>query len=178
MLGRAQSRIQGYMHNILSDTEYSQRMLPATPPRRAKSPPSPLSPRGRGSDAGRAIIDPDPPRSPRDAHRGHRSTSSSSGSRREALGRPRGDASAFRRGRHDLVRPALARDVATRCCCWARAHNCFHKGFCSVSAVGVWKRKGAVLQSPLWEGECSLLRGAAVQCLHGPRLLRARTEVT
>ncbi|CAL8462766.1 g2299 [Coccomyxa elongata] len=34
------SRIQGYMYNILSETDYQERILPATPPR-AKTPPSP-----------------------------------------------------------------------------------------------------------------------------------------
>ena len=108
------------MHNILSDTEYSRRMLPATPPRRAKSPPSPL--RNHDDAGGRAIIDLDPPRrrarSPADAggaYTGHRSSSSSSSSsRRDALGRPRDGASFFRRGRRDLVRPEARR-------CWGHA---------------------------------------------------------
>ena len=37
-----QSRIQGYMYNITSETDYSERMLPPTPPREKEaSPPTP-----------------------------------------------------------------------------------------------------------------------------------------
>ena len=48
----AQSRIQGYMYNILSETDYQERMLPETPPR-AKTPPSPAEQR----QGGIALID-------------------------------------------------------------------------------------------------------------------------
>ena len=55
-----QSRIQGYMYNITSETDYSERMLPPTPPREKEaSPPIPARHVSR-----RAIIDDVPPRQP------------------------------------------------------------------------------------------------------------------
>ena len=55
-----QSRIQGYMYNITSETDYSERMLPPTPPREKEaSPPTPAR-----HVSSRAIIDEAPPRPP------------------------------------------------------------------------------------------------------------------
>ena len=55
-----QSRIQGYMYNITSETDYSERMLPPTPPREKEASP-PIPARHVSS---RAIIDEAPPRPP------------------------------------------------------------------------------------------------------------------
>ena len=55
-----QSRIQGYMYNITSETDYSERMLPPTPPRE-KEASLPVSARHVSS---RAIIDEAPQRQP------------------------------------------------------------------------------------------------------------------
>lgn len=89
-----QSRIQGYMYNILSETDYQERILPATPPR-AKTPPSP----GPTAERQRPLplIDARP--------------SSSRGDEWTRVSSRFGDrAPAFRRGSRDLVRshcPAL-----------------------------------------------------------------------
>ena len=55
-LALLQSRIQGYMYNIVSETEYNEQMLPATPPR-TKEPSPPIAARPASA---RAIID-EPP---------------------------------------------------------------------------------------------------------------------
>ena len=55
-----QSRVQGYMYNITSETQYSKRMLPPTPPRE-KEASLPIPARHVSS---RAIIDEAPPRQP------------------------------------------------------------------------------------------------------------------
>ena len=81
-----QSRIQGYMYNILSETDYQERILPATPPR-AKTPPSP----GPAPERHRALplIDARP--------------SGSRGDERARASRFGDRAPAFRRGSRDLV---------------------------------------------------------------------------
>ncbi|BDA50857.1 probable E3 ubiquitin-protein ligase IE61 at N-terminal half [Coccomyxa sp. Obi] len=84
------SRIQGYMYNILSETNYQERILPATPPR-AKTPPSP----GPTAERQRALplIDARPSSSRGDAR----------GERPRASSRPGDRAPAFRRGSRDLA---------------------------------------------------------------------------
>ena len=62
---RVQSRIQGYMYNIVSETEYSEQMLPASPPR-VKEPSPPIPARHISA---RAIID-EPPAQHRAAQQG------------------------------------------------------------------------------------------------------------
>ena len=51
-----QSRIQGYMYNITSETDYSERLLPPTPPRKKEASP----PMAERHISRRAIID-EPP---------------------------------------------------------------------------------------------------------------------
>ncbi|EIE26155.1 hypothetical protein COCSUDRAFT_40298 [Coccomyxa subellipsoidea C-169] len=108
------SRIQGYMYNILSVTDYQERILPATPPR-AKTPPSPVQQRQRGV----ALIDARPSGGVRrDAGRGQLP-----GGQPLLPDRPGDRTSVFRRGREQIeefvpgiwppVRAARSMDAST-----------------------------------------------------------------
>ena len=55
-----QSRIQGYMYNITSETDYSERLLPPTPPREKEASP----PMAERHISRRAIIDEPPAGAP------------------------------------------------------------------------------------------------------------------
>lgn len=62
-----QSRIQGYMYNILSETDYRERLLPPTPPRKKEASP-PIA--ARLPSSRRPIIDEAPPAHPHAAQAG------------------------------------------------------------------------------------------------------------
>jgi hypothetical protein len=103
-----QRRIQGYMHGILSETDYRTRMLLDTPPRAPdKAPPSPL--RGAGS---RPIIDLDPPRRAPSASERPAAAASSARLRQPARPAERG-AVAFQRGSRSLVSALLPPMLST-----------------------------------------------------------------
>ncbi|KAK9907273.1 hypothetical protein WJX75_000407 [Coccomyxa subellipsoidea] len=87
------SRILGYMYNILSETDYQERMLPETPPR-AKTPPSPAAPRPRGV----SLID----ARPSGGVRRDPGSGQPYGGRQLLPARPGDRASVFRRGRDQM----------------------------------------------------------------------------
>ena len=118
-----QSRIQGYMYNITSETDYSERMLPPTPSREKEASP-PIAARHVSS---RAIIDEAPPRQPAPQQSQYRTDRPLVSSRAGASG------AVFRRGSECQVAvcctPSLCTSVhqLQTCFLWSTGKQSAHK---------------------------------------------------